>query len=433
MTHETVTEPWKVSEFKDTIKEIYDHYMSCHNEWVYSLENNYGDEGKAKNKFISAMATFYSDQGAGFDLYLDKKTTEINPEWYDDIVFQKNKFTPRQIASMHKHLVRWFNTFGAKALTNEMTMFSNPIEGALAEFFQTTNKTKGTANYHDLQPIYNFFNTMLNHPENGIKKNNQDCYFVISGHPGHGKSYLLLAIFTYWYKEILRVKDFGEDYICYFASTPEQHKEGLSDLTTKKWHMLCNDEAGIQGKARNHMTKENRKYVELYDVIRGLNLVHGQALPDFTKMEKTFVHQRIDFVIVTIKKGKNVYARFYSRQRVKDLYEDCMKQGGIPPEKSTLQPNFTCLVPKYEGELLKVYEKRKQKGMASTTEKYFGTDAKQKRIEKGKQLYELIEKQDKGYYEAYNELELDAKTGRGYLQEYCDANKLKLPKKKQQK
>ena len=428
---EIINEQWKYSEFKNTVVDIYDYYTECYTIFSKHINNRYGDKGKARNNFISAMATLYGDQRVHFLPFIFKKTLPFKVNLYDRLLFDNQNISDETLNLMYFELTDWCNSFGPKALSTELDVYSNNIEAALSEFFNQTTKTKGTSKYGDLQPIYNFMYSMLEDPNYGIKKRNQDCLFIVSGKTGTGKSRFLMQLFQNWYTEILKVDDYSTNYLDYFAPNSDEYINGLHKLKNKKWHIICNDEATDSIKRRNHMTKKNREISQLFDIMRGLNLIHGLAIPDFSDVEKGYVKQRIDFVIVLVNQGDNYYAKFYSRHRCRELHEDCIKNSRAP-EDSKILPNFSCKVPLYDGILVNEYEKRKQQGIEISI-----PEPKQKasdyRLDKGKEMYELIEKQGKGYMDAYKELDVDNITGKTYLKLYCKANNLSLPKKKSKK
>lgn len=426
--HETITENWKYSEFKDTVVELYTYYMNCFNRYADGLQQLKASLPDTRSDFISAMSTFYTDQRGFYLPYLKRHVLPIKYSDYDNLLLKPKDFSDEQIYQMHLEMVTWFNTYGAKALGTEVSVYDNPIEEALAEFFERTNKTKGYAKYYDMQPIYNFLEAALNDKDHGIKKNNQDMFFCVTGRTGIGKSYTLLDIFEHWYREILKVENFDEDFIKYFATTNDQHKQGIGLLKDSPFYMMCHDEAVLTAKRRNWNSKDNRNFTDLFEVIRGMNLAHGVCIPDFSDLEGTFLKRRMDFLILVKKEGDERYAYLYSRYRCRELHKEIL-ENNITPEVAKTLPNFKCRINQYDGMLLKAYQKQKKHGMSNLIDTYSGSDLSpidQSRFKVGEKIYKLLQ-EGKGKLESYEACGCNPVRGKRSLELYCKTKGVDFP------
>jgi len=427
-------ESWKYSEFKSSVVRLYDEYMLAYQQFVDGIQGISLHPTPSRAKFISLLMSFYSDQRGGYMPYMTRRTLPFLANEYDNLVFNSKNITNQKLHLMHLYLITWFNTYGAKALGSEISVFENAIEEALSECFEKTNKTRRSEKYYDMQPLYNFMNDLMHDKDHGIKKNNQDLFFVVTGRTGIGKSYVLLDLFENWYRNVIKAEDFDESFIDYFATTNEQHQKGMAIIKENPFYFLAHDEVVRTAKRRNWNTKDNKKFSELYDVIRGLNIIHGHAIPDFTQLEYSFLKQRIDFLVYVTKEGDKRVANVYGRYRLRELYRDIMDKN-ITYEQSDVKPNFSCEIPMYNGILLKAYEKQKKIGMIDIVEKYSseGVDiVKQKDTERklaiGERIYNLIANEKIGYVKAYKEVGTNNVQGKKYLSEYCDSVKKTLPR-----
>lgn len=218
----------------------------------------------------------------------------------------------------------------------------------------------------------------------GLRSKNKDRVVAITGEEGLGKSNLILSMFDYWYGELLGM-DLDSSLISYLGSNKVEFITALYQCSKdgKKYYMVAHDEAGKDLYSRKAMSSFSSDLNESYQVIRGLNLWTGLAIPSIMDLDSFFRKRRVRYMIHFIGEGK--YA-FYSKAKVALLIPELKKQSDKnarpdPMKCKDISPDFIETFPPYKGVLLQPYLKRKENNMKDSVkdmyDKYVTAETRQ--------------------------------------------------------
>ncbi|MEX1384434.1 hypothetical protein [Lutibacter sp.] len=218
----------------------------------------------------------------------------------------------------------------------------------------------------------------------GLRSKNKDRVVAITGEEGLGKSNLILSMFDYWYGELLGF-DLEDTLIKYLGSNKIEFITALYECSSneRKYYMVAHDEAGKDLYSRKAMSSFSSDLNESYQVIRGLNLWTGLAIPSIMDLDSFFRKRRVRYMIHFIGEGK--YA-FYSKAKVAMLIPELKKQSDKnarpdPMKCKDIQPDFIETFAPYKGPLLKPYLKRKEDNMKDSVkdmyDKYVTQEARE--------------------------------------------------------
>lgn len=134
-----------------------------------------------------------------------------------------------------------------------------------------------------------------------VQRKDDDFLLFIFGDTGTGKSSLNLHIY-----EVFDNKASIE----YVGINRSSHAISLQKAKNKKGKRFCsNDEADIS--RRNHSDQYNKDLLELYNQIRGLNILHTWCNPSADMIDRPFIKERIKGFIYIFTKDVNPKPRLY--------------------------------------------------------------------------------------------------------------------------
>jgi hypothetical protein len=237
----------------------------------------------------------------------------------------------------------------------------------------------------------------------GMRTKNQDRVVVVTGNEGKGKSNLLLGMNDYWYVDLLKVKNYGEEFIKYFGANKKEFVWALANAP--KYYFITHDESLKDLYARDAISTFNKDLNKAYFVIRGKNLFTALACPSILDLDPNFRKRRVSGMYHVYSAGKVAY---YGRKKLNKLIPALMKMSiynARPDPKyakddygKLIRPDFTDTFPLYNGPLLPAYLKRKDSNMEGTVkellDKYGSDEEAQTKKKKGpkSQAEELLPK-----------------------------------------
>lgn len=127
-------------------------------------------------------------------------------------------------------------------------------------------------------------------------KNDDDFLLICGGDPGTGKTRLMFHAYTRYAGEAATIRQVAlnpRD----FAITLDRS----SKLKSKRFAGF--DEANVS--KREALTKWNRKLIDLYMNIRGLNIFHWWNNPSVEMLDKPFIEERVKGMIFILTKNKD--------------------------------------------------------------------------------------------------------------------------------
>ena len=260
----------------------------------------------------------------------------------------------------------------------------------------------------------------------GIRSHNQDRVVVITGNEGKGKSNLALGIFETWYKDLLKVTDYSEEYIKFFGANKVEFITALA--TAPRYSMIVHDESLKDLYSRDSISDFNKSLNKAYYVVRGRNLFTVFVAPSILDLDSNFRKRRVSGVMHVYSAGKVAY---YGRKKLNKLIPalaNMQKYNARPEVKNAMddrmkliKPDFTDTFPLYKGVLLEKYLARKENNMEATVQELMNKFGKEEdeETQKGKKgattVEDLYFDQVKGYVEqGMSKSQMQKETGLGY-------------------
>jgi hypothetical protein len=161
-----------------------------------------------------------------------------------------------------------------------------------------------------------------------LEQKDKDCFLVIDGKEGSGKSFLALQIGKYFDKSLTL------DRVCFSA---EEFKNAI--FKAKKGQCIIFDEAFTGLSSRSSLSSVNRALISLAMQMRQKNLFVIIVLPTFFLLDKYIALFRTKALIhVYESKGKRGYFRIYNYSKKKNLY--MLGQKTYSYVKSKVHTNF---------------------------------------------------------------------------------------------
>ena len=135
-----------------------------------------------------------------------------------------------------------------------------------------------------------------------IEERNDDFVLLIVGDVNSGKSMLSLKLM-----DVFLGSEANTKWVCFDKAT---FSDALADVAEKPGRrMLIYDEGNLN--KRDSMTKWNRQLIDTFYSIRGLNIFHVWCNPSANVIDKTFLTERVNGLILIVDKNKNKPRRFF--------------------------------------------------------------------------------------------------------------------------
>lgn len=196
-----------------------------------------------------------------------------------------------------------------------------------------------------------------------------DDFLVMAiGEPGCGKSMLMLHAFDEYAKEYADIS--------YVGFTEADFAKSMNtiqvDDVPRGFRFVGNDEANIS--KRNALSKYNKKLLDLYFAVRGLNIFHWWNNPSIDMIDKPFVKERLKgLFLITTKSMTKPRLYYYFNQngiiRILDKYKNLEFKTIYKVRKkyAVYQGWFK----DYNGHLKKDYLNKKNNRMKEKVEEFF--------------------------------------------------------------
>jgi ABC-type dipeptide/oligopeptide/nickel transport system ATPase component len=195
--------------------------------------------------------------------------------------------------------------------------------------------------------------------------NDDDVMLLIVGETGTCKSAFALHLGSLIGKENFTIDN---------VSIDKETFPGMLSHVKQIRHprVAVNDEANIN--RRNALTKYNKNVLEVYLAIRGFNIVHLWNNPSLEILDRPFVEERINGVILITTKSKDkprIYYYFPKAGIIKIL--DKYKNLKIPTLKKVRRKYaaFRGWFRDYNGDLKEAYLKKKNERMNAVVDNFF--------------------------------------------------------------
>lgn len=200
---------------------------------------------------------------------------------------------------------------------------------------------------------------------NYIKEQDNDFKLLVLGKTGSGKSNFMLHAYD-CYDPVnnninfvaLKIKDLAIS-IDKARKLPKTFKRFVGF-----------DEADVQ--SRNAMAQQNKDLISLYSKVRGFNIFHIWCWPSAMTMDKTFIKENIDAVVVVKASGtyKRKYFYFTTRQFIKmcDVHKTYEIDKILTHSKAWSV--YTGWFKMYKGHLLKAYHDLKKDNMDKVVDEF---------------------------------------------------------------
>lgn len=250
-------------------------------------------------------------------------------------------------------------------------------------------------------------------------ENDDDFLTLCCGDTGTGKSMLMLHGQVMYLEDKADVRFVGFEKESFAAALKSAKDNGYPK-------MCCNDEANIS--KRDSLSKYNKHLIDLYLAIRGLNIWHWWNNPILDMLDKYFIKERINGVILITTKDKDK-PRLYYYFRKKEILKIFDKYGNL--DLKTLK-KVRKEYAYYRGwfkdfpdcSLKKEYMEKKQARMDYKVEEFFkayGADEKMKSSEFAEKLGMSHATVKKYFKEIKSDLDenqyTETPTGRLFLEE----------------
>lgn len=197
------------------------------------------------------------------------------------------------------------------------------------------------------------------------QKSDDDALLLTVGETGSGKSMLNLHIGT-----MLGGDSFSIDCISLDPETFANTLHHVKSLTGTR--VLLNDEANINKRAA--MSTYNRDTLNVYMSIRGLNIIHLWCNPSLDLIDKAFVKERLNGVILVLNTG-GLNTRVYYYFSKNAILQILNKYDNL--ELATLKKVrkkyaiFRGWFKDYQGNLKQEYRNKKQSRMENVVDNFF--------------------------------------------------------------
>lgn len=433
----TKRETWTIAaETKESIVKLLENFLDAY--FSFSKSHSYlYDKQKGRRELVSALAVYYLHAAPYFNEVLENNMTGYDKEDYKDLIRNSSRLSDWDLLEMSMLLHKWYTQEGYFRMDDTKVIYDSPVSEALAELFDNAKNTYMSHSYDSIKPLLQFFTGLYTKDKKGLKFSENDMTFLTTGDTGTGKSYFSMLIFEHWYKAVLQVSDYSQDYIEYFPYTDKQWIDAVSAVKEKPNYMVTHDEAINILYSKDAMSTKNKEVNKLFAKIRYNRSVNNLVVPSFLKIDKEFVRDSCNFLIYLERIGEFVYARLYSTDRMKRLLTEARQMIESSGKKSQVfdflrlktKPNFTCKVPLYNGILVEAYKEQKIKGVnesIDSAQEKMGFN-KNKTLELGEKLYDMVVNQTYTKMDAYNAVGVHNVTGLKALRHYCHVNKLNTP------
>lgn len=152
-----------------------------------------------------------------------------------------------------------------------------------------------------------------------IDKNDDDIFWLIVGKRGRGKSTIALHLLEGNVPEERLKSDLLSHSVNQFADQLDVVADG------PKPRMICYDEANVS--KREALTKANRRILDLYFKIRGMNIFHIWCNPSLDMIDKPFIKEIVNGIIYVshVQPPTSKHPRYYyyfKQADVLKIYEE---------------------------------------------------------------------------------------------------------------
>jgi len=154
-----------------------------------------------------------------------------------------------------------------------------------------------------------------------ISEKDDDFLTLFIGETGTGKSTLAL----HWLTKAIPAEKISVNKMVAFSM--DDFATCLKEVSIMdKPRAILYDEANIQ--KRDSLTKANKRLIDLYFAIRGLNILHIWCNPSLDVIDKVFIKERIKAIVYI--KGKDItHPRYYFYFRANDILKILEKYGHL--------------------------------------------------------------------------------------------------------
>jgi len=206
---------------------------------------------------------------------------------------------------------------------------------------------------------------------NLLHEKEDDFVLMVVGTPGSGKSDLGMNIYNIYDPEGCSVDYIGLD--------KEDFSHAIQAAKNKEHpRFLMYDEANVT--RGDHASKYYKDLMKLYQAIRKLEIFHVWNNPSAKKTPREFIEERIKAFIFIYEKVTHRPRKFYffTKEQLLKLY-DVAKGDLSHPKIMEYGPeiaNHIGWFKKYEGDLRKAYDRKKDSRMDIVVEKFFDAHGK---------------------------------------------------------
>ena len=232
-----------------------------------------------------------------------------------------------------------------------------------------------------IDTVGEFLKLHLNDKNYGMKKNNNDKFFLFTGLTGSGKSNTVLHFFHAWYNEVLEIGAKPEYFDKFFSARIDGFARALKEVKQLPYHMIVHDEIIQDLHSKDGGGKISKKLYQTYNVIRGKRIFTAGLIPNLCDFSKDFVKERVQHIVHCYKDEGRYYAIYFSPQDVSKLVpkmfqmQEKMKRGSGEDRPDIrlceVEPSMKWEVKNYRGVYKKQYEALKESNMDATIDELY--------------------------------------------------------------